>query len=467
MSGGREAYLFSFRGWVGIVMNKWMLAGLGISSAVALLRCTVDSCPEGTRARFDQCVRVAKGGDAGDADDALDGGIEGAPSDATLDSAGCEGEWVPSAGRCVLRQVYVDSVNGDDTNPGTSEQPLKTFNAAVGGAVAGQIVNFEPREYATAAGDRFTALVRDGVTLRTRPDREGQASFVADGSQSLVFQGSAGLVGIRLVGFDSPLRSITGEQRLRDVSFSGATGSVLVAGDAHTVCDGCQFEARAGRSTPLIRVSAASTLTLVRTTLFTAADAPCEPAQSDAIQVADSANLRLREVHLSGKFDHGARLETEGHLQIHASTFEQGCAGNALALLRDWFVPSRATVDIQNSLFETSFGVTGGVAHVRVRGSTFKSLFGIAFTADGVYDLGRPAHEGVAEPGLNTFTEVVLSGVSAVFFASGNTWPPNVQDAGANGHYPEGEVWSVSDTDSIQGPSISLHAHGETVRLYF
>lgn len=104
---------------------------------------------------------------------------------------------------------------------------------------------------------------------------------------------------------------------------------------------------------------------------------------------------------------------------------------------------------------------------VRVRGSTFRELFAVTSVSEGVYDLGMPTRNGVAEPGRNTFKRVLLTGYGATFFASGNTWNAGKQDAGANGHYPDGEIWELHRYDKIVGDNVELHAQGNWVELHF
>ena len=453
---------------MGVRFGAWTLvAVLGVS----LVHCDVTRCPEGTAARFDQCVRSAEGRDAGrDGLADLDSGRGDARADAAEPppDGPCDAERMWSGNQCVLKEVYVDSRNGDDSehpDAGTQRRPFRTFHRALSDAVEHQTILFEPGVYATQAGDQFNAVVPNGVTLRKRADGAGHAAFVGNGLESLVFAGNATLVGIALRRFDSPFRVSNGELQFQDVIVSEVTGGMEIAGSAYVTCSRCAFEAGAQRGTPLIRVRGVAILTLLHTTFATTSDATCEGDVADAIHVSDHASLVLRDVHVRGRFAQAVYSASAGSMNIASSTFARGCTNNSLVWDRPWFQSSPATVDIQGSLFEADAGGTGGLARVRVRDTSFHALFWMLFTVGGVYDFGRPTRHPEPEPGRNTFKELTVSGRDVVFFASGNTWNPSQQGADAQGHYADGQTRILTGSETVQGTNFNLYALDGSLEL--
>ena len=122
------------------------LRAIQLAGGLLLVRCGVTSCPDGTVARADQCVRLSAHADGG-ADASTDAGADG--GDAGADGAGsspdgsCDEDRFWSGERCALKELYVDGLDGDDAQEGTRQQPLKSFKQAMRVAVGGQIVNFE------------------------------------------------------------------------------------------------------------------------------------------------------------------------------------------------------------------------------------------------------------------------------------------------------------------------------------
>jgi hypothetical protein len=186
---GRDQHCAPF--WRG----PWWLTVL-LASVVVQCR---GSCPEGSHARFDQCIRLSGRGDAGadaslnatprEADaangaqdaDALtsnvtsDAAADGMRTEASTNDgaghAGCDVESMWRDGRCVLREVYVDAENGNDTNDGTLGSPLKTFKKAMSEAVEYQIFNFAPgcilRQKATRSRGSCVTVSRCALVVRT------------------------------------------------------------------------------------------------------------------------------------------------------------------------------------------------------------------------------------------------------------------------------------------------------------
>lgn len=435
---------------MGVRLGAWALVAV---LGALLVRCGSARCPEGTAARFDQCVRFSEDRDASTEP----------PRDRP-----CTAERMWSGDRCVLKDVYVDPANGDDSehaDAGSLQRPLRTFQRAVSAAVEHQTIHFEPRVYATEAGHQFNAVVPNGVTLRTRAGRAGRAVFVANRLQSLVFAGNALLIGIELRRFDSPVRASSGNLQLTEVSVTEVVGDLEIAGSARLTCSDCRFEAGPARDTPLIVVRGMAALTLLHSTLLTAPDATCEGDTADAIRVTDSASLVLSDTHVSGSFAQAVLSTTEGSVRITSSTFARGCTNNSLVWERPWSSRSLATVDIEGSVFDADAGGTGGLARVRVRGTTFRTLFWVLFTVGGIYDFGKPSRYGAPEAGGNTFKELSISGTDVVFFASGNTWNPDQQGADARGHYADGETRNVAWNETVVGPNFNLYALNGSLEL--
>lgn len=461
---------------------EWALAALLGS---LLLRCGV-TCPEGTRARFDQCVRLSSTSDAGgdapteaarsDASE-TDAGGDAPPNNVPADAgdaaeaeAGCGVQYMWHDGRCVPREVYVDSQHGNDENDGTADSPLKTFMRSVGDAAPGQILNFEPGVYTVELNGSFSGVIPPGVTLRTTPGATGVATIAGGGRHSLTSAGSATLENVVLAGFNATLTATQGEQTWTNVTVSGSREGLTMMGSARFTCDGCRFEGERQVSAVLITVRGAATATVAHSVL-TAEDHCQTPLGmvNVMIHVRDSANLVLDDVRLNGSFGRGVLADSTGNLAIRSTTVGPGCdEATSVEWARIWNEPSAATVDIHDSTFAGTVGGGGGSSRVRVRGSTFQAAFTLGMMAGGVYDLGFSARDGgVADPGRNTFVFLHVVDTGATILASGNTWNPNEQGADAQGHYAHGEVVTVGSGEVAQGANYSVRALEAPVQILF
>lgn len=444
-------------------------------ASLMLLRCGVARCPEGTQARFDQCIRAADGSDAAaqDAQPPHDGGRGN--GDTTLSDAdsACGVDRMWRDGRCVLREIYVDALDGNDAHEGTLQNPLKTFKRAVAVAVGGQVVNFEAREYATTRGDDFTLPVPDGVTLRTRPDSLTRARFSGDGVQSLTFAGRATLDFLELTEFKSVIAT-TDEQQLQRIAFVDVVDSLTVSGQARMRCDRCSISTTlttmpAHRLPPLVLVKGSATLTLTRGSI-TGSDSAvrCEPPWRDLIDVIESGNLMLENQEVFHVTECGLNLKTQGKVRLVSSTLRSPCrTGLAMVWDEPEGRPLTRTLEIEDSTFHANVELLGSMHSVRVRKSEFRGRLAIFWATSGTYDFGLPHGTSVADVGWNAFELLTIHGGGISVSASGNQWRPSMQGADENGHYAPGDTQRVNAGEEVNGANFSLIGDGGPVELRF
>ncbi len=77
--------------------------------------------------------------------------------------------------------LFVDPVWGNDSNPGSEAEPLKTLTKAIEAAPANTIIQLSPGLYSAESGEIFPLMMKSGVTIR------GQ---VSDRGQSILIRGS-------------------------------------------------------------------------------------------------------------------------------------------------------------------------------------------------------------------------------------------------------------------------------------
>lgn len=79
------------------------------------------------------------------------------------------------------QQLYVNPAFGDDQQPGTADEPLRTITAALKQALADSTIYLAPGEYTRKSGELFPLIIPAGVTL------EGE---VANQGEKIVIRGS-------------------------------------------------------------------------------------------------------------------------------------------------------------------------------------------------------------------------------------------------------------------------------------
>jgi hypothetical protein len=437
-------------------------------------------------ARFDQCVRVSDSRDAGldqgpaasdapheDADvtpprpgDASDSSL---PGDGEPDAA-CDPDYFLRGGRCMLREIHVDAMSGDDERDGARARPLKTFARAMRAAVDGQIVSFAPGVYRVDAypdaGPATAGVVPAGITLRTQRNVSDRAVLDGGGEHSLTFLGGATVEDMDLVDFVAPVVASVGEQTLTNVGISHADSPVTLVAQAHLICDGCRFEGEPVRLLTLMTVSGTATATLKRSTLLTESD-DCHLPMTALIDVGGSANLVLDDAQLSGAFYTGVLLRTRGSARIRSSKIEDGCGSKSLQSRHEPAGPTPTNVEIEDSEFWGSAEFESGMQRVRARRSIFHHSFSISWPVGGVYDLGMPARDGGADPGGNTIQQLLFIGAGLTIFASGNQWHPNAQGSDGAGHFPEGRVLTVAPGESVNGENFLMGVMSEPAQVFF
>jgi hypothetical protein len=115
-----------------------------------------------------------------------------------------------------VKEIYVKSDTGLDTNPGTLEKPLKTIKKALSGVKTGQSIVMYAGTYDAASGETFNYDIPDQVTLKAN-----SGSVILQGStgRALMFLGAGSLQYVTLKGFPDGLSSKT-----------GATGAIGLVG---------------------------------------------------------------------------------------------------------------------------------------------------------------------------------------------------------------------------------------------
>ncbi|MDX2243630.1 MAG: DUF1565 domain-containing protein [Leptolyngbyaceae cyanobacterium bins.302] len=81
--------------------------------------------------------------------------------------------------------IYVDSQNGSDRNPGNDFQPFKTITHAMQQAKFGTVIYVLPGIYNAATGEKFPLQMKPGVFLRGEPNTPPQEIQITGGGKFL------------------------------------------------------------------------------------------------------------------------------------------------------------------------------------------------------------------------------------------------------------------------------------------
>lgn len=145
---------------------------------------------------------------------------------------------------------FVDAALGDDANPGTEAEPLRTISAALAVAVAGEAIKVAPGVYDTGLGESFPLDLPEGVTLVGDEDAKGEGVAVThiDGGGAAVvvlpdvdcvvagFKISSGVVPDTTVGIDVVSSGV--ELRNNTITENGAHGVRVRSGASDLVLTG-------------------------------------------------------------------------------------------------------------------------------------------------------------------------------------------------------------------------------------
>lgn len=380
----------------------------------------------------------------------------------------CGDDFVESTGSCIRRNIYV-STSGSDTNDGSEAEPFRTYDRAMNGAVAGQVVHFAPGNYAEA----FTRAVPDGVTLQRKTGQTQPVRFVGTGTQELLFAGGGSVRDVTIDGFGTPVSASIGRQAIERVAITNLFGPIRLSGSAITTMQDVTVSGApaigSDSRASLIKLTATAHLVMrgaCRLIGMFSCDYPNDPPLSSAFFVSDSSVVELEATQVSGAFSNIALFfdaTSTARLKDVAVSLETACyaaasaaiRGSATAFVDGGSYPSgfdagvvqntgRPTVEISGGTFSELSWYWRGT--LKVRNATINRVVGISAPVDGVtLDFGT-----VTDPGGNTFPDGTTpntspfgasnQSVSGTLYVdvSGNRWIPSEQGASASGRYEVG-----------------------------
>ncbi len=133
---------------------------------------------------------------------------------------------VTTTGTLTAKTIFVDAVNGKDSNDGTQTKPFKTLKKALTKVVAGDTVKLLPGNYSKqGSGDTFPVLVPAGVTIvGTVASNGAKQSFLSASSSTasetgLTFAGDATVRDLELDVFGTALSASTSKLTLSNLNF--------------------------------------------------------------------------------------------------------------------------------------------------------------------------------------------------------------------------------------------------------
>src|SRR5690606_33971030 len=152
------------------------------------------------------------------------------------------------SGPAAMVDFYVDPASGSDANPGTAAEPYRTLTHALSVAAAGHTIHLAEGTYDSVSGEMWpnhaglppaadanvpsdVTITGDGNLVRL----VGPVGF--DTETALVFDGTAEVSGVNIVGFEVGVLAAAGAAVvLNDVRVSGSGEIGLVArGDAELI----------------------------------------------------------------------------------------------------------------------------------------------------------------------------------------------------------------------------------------
>lgn len=150
-----------------------------------------------------------------------------------------------AASTCPFYDVYVSAGSGNDANPGTQSQPLKTIGAGLAAAAADETVKVAPGTYDTGNGESFPLFVPDDVTLLGDPRSRGHTRPFTRiyGGGSI---GGAALSAAVQLGNGATLRGfeVTNRANLATNDVGVSVGYPAVTGDGARLLDNAIVDSR-------------------------------------------------------------------------------------------------------------------------------------------------------------------------------------------------------------------------------
>ena len=395
--------------------------------------------------------------------------------------AGCTG---PAA----IVDFYVDPASGNDANPGSAAEPYRTLTHALSVAAAGHTIHLAAGTYNAANGEvwpSFAGLppvadanVPSGVTVT------GDGNLVrlggpagADTETALVFDGSAEVIGVSIVGFEVGVLAVDGAVVVLDdvhVEGSGEIG-VMARGDAElTMRDGSIFQSSSMglaaietavvtiegseiyQNHPGVEVSNSAAVTITGSDLHDNGSG-IPGGLNSAVSVTDDAIVSISDTALHDNAYTGIHLQGAFDVTVGPGT---DIYGNYIGVVADAFLGGAASIAfdgaaVHDNEYEGIYWAVplGASFTMRDTAVTNNGDNGLFFFGDAsVIDLGRPG-----SPGGNDF--------------SGNN-EPLILDLRPARAAPDGTIITVSHSDAmptcpaVVGPQvgpIDLDCDGVTV----
>lgn len=352
----------------------------------------------------------------------------------------CGTDYIKSGTTCLPKYLYV-STTGSDSNTGANlVSALRSFGKAMSIAVSGQTVRFASGTYGAATGDTFAQQVPNGVSLE-RNGTAGAVKFLSNGSGSLVLAGSANLTDLSVEGFAMPLGITTGTQTLTRFGSVGATGAMLISGDAKVTWASGSITGDPA-STEMLLIQDTASLTW-NNAVLSSQSADCASGFV-ALRAVGDTSVTITGINLSGKWTTPLVFDNNGTISVSNGSLNNEC-GATVGSMAVSDSPT-ATVNIFNCYFGGQLLLTP-VKSLKIRDSSFHAAAGLYF--QGGNWLGLPIDLGKAsDPGKNRFGATTTSAVvgfsvsNMTIDAAGNEWVPSQQGADAQGRYAAGTTLS-------------------------
>jgi Right handed beta helix region/Protein of unknown function (DUF1565) len=251
-----------------------------------------------------------EGGSAGSS-----GGGAGGSAGSNGGSAGSSGGGGAGGGPGGPLSLYVDGETGDDANPGTEAEPLKTISHALSLIGSGGVVHLLPGEFATnepafGLGSNTTLDVPANVSIEAVTP--GTVELDNGSSGGLRFLGSGSLSGVNFMDFHPAIRASTGTLLLEDLTFddfanscasTGTRAFIELSGDADATLSAGNTPTVLGVSAECFaRVEGTAALTLSGLDLSGSLE-PMTGLFGPLLTVLGGASLTLDDVTIAGELE--------------------------------------------------------------------------------------------------------------------------------------------------------------------
>ena len=200
----------------------------------------------------------------------------GGEDSGTEDERGCSpASGVTSSGSTVAPEVlelFVDPVQGADSNAGTAKAPYRTLGKALLLAHAGQTIRLQGGTYSAQSGETWSVAVPEGVAIWAVTP--GQAVLAGTSEATgLQFEGNSDVRSLTITGFGQALSADTGDHVWRDLVLKDNGTGVTLSGSARATGDGLDVESKAKGIVSAFSLRGSTSYTLENSTLHDLGDA--------------------------------------------------------------------------------------------------------------------------------------------------------------------------------------------------